>query len=198
MPYGKNRHGVDKRVARTKKAIRTALFEIAETKDIASITVSELSRKAGVNRRTFYTHYTSITDIVNEIEGELVEALRGIVLNFRDNNFRECIYGVFIKLNELVSFDFDYYFRHLRFDMEGAFVERVSEIIDELAGKIVKSVGDISFEKARFAATYAVGGFITVFFEWKNKKIPTLEEAATYASFAAEESIKGVVLNKVG
>lgn len=193
MPYGKTRRGVDKRVVRTKKAIRTALFEITETKDISSVTVSELARKAGVNRRTFYTHYASITEIADEIEGELVDAIRGIALNFHDNNFRECVYNVFIKMNDIVSDDFDYYFRHLKMDMQGAFIERISEIINELAGKIAKSVGNISREKARYAAAFVVGGFITSFFEWKSNNDVPLEEAAKIISAASEAGVREIV-----
>ena len=195
MPYGKAHSGIDKRVIRTKRSIRTALFEITETKDISNVTVSELARKAGVNRRTFYTHYAGITDIVDEVEGELVDAIRDIALNFHDNNFHECVYNVFLKLNDIVSDDFDYCFRRLKLDLQGAFVERIHEIIDEFAHKIVKSVNDISFEKARFAATFAVGGFITSFFEWKANNDETLENAAETVSNAAEACIRGLIKN---
>lgn len=198
MPYGKAHSGVDKRVIRTKKAIRSALFEITETKDISNVTVSELARKAGVNRRTFYTHYAGITDIVDEVEKELVDAIRDIALNFHENNFRECIYDVFIKLNDIVSDDFDYCFRRLKLDFRGAFVERVHEIILELSNKIFKSVNNISLERAKFAATFAVGGFITAFFDWKSTQSEPLEKAAEIASIAAEECVKGVVKFSAG
>ncbi|MCH5204356.1 MAG: TetR/AcrR family transcriptional regulator [Oscillospiraceae bacterium] len=194
MSYSKAHSGVDRRVVRTKKAIRSALFEITETKDISSVTVSELARKAGVNRRTFYTHYAGITDIVEEVEEELVDGIRGIALNFHDNNLRECAYDVFVKLNDIVSDDFDYCFRRLKLDLQGAFVERIREIIDEFAQKIVKSAGNISFEKARFAASFAVGGFITAFFEWKTENSSAIEEAAKSVSIATEECVKGIVV----
>lgn len=197
MPYSKARRGVDRRVIRTKKAIRAALFEITETKDISSITVSELARKAGVNRRTFYTHYASINEIVDEIEGELVDAIRGIALNFHDDNFRESVYGVFFKLNDIVSEDFDYYFRHLKFDMQGAFIESIREIIEELAKKLAKCGSKIPLERARFAATFAVGGFITSFFDWKTDNSTPLEEAARLISTAADECIKGLISSDV-
>lgn len=192
MPYSSVRSKTDKRVIRTKKAIRTALFEITDTKDISDVTVSELSRKAGVNRRTFYTHYASITEIVEEIEEELVDAIRGIALNFHYDNFRECVYGVFIKLDEIVSEDFHYYFRHLKMGMNGVFMTRVWEITQELAEKLMKCANDISAERAKFAAGFVVGGFITSFFEWKTEKSTTVEEAAKLVSVAADECVRGI------
>ena len=76
------RNNTDKRVIRTKKAIRTALFKIMENKDIASITISELTTLANVNRRTFYTHYSNITDILDETESEIVESLSEVIERF--------------------------------------------------------------------------------------------------------------------
>lgn len=66
----------DRRVQRTKKALRRALFELLETCDYDSITISALAREAGVDRKTFYTHYRSIDDLVDEI---LLEQARLIV-----------------------------------------------------------------------------------------------------------------------
>ena len=43
-----------------------ALLEILEHKDYEFITVKEICLKAGVNRSTFYLHYESMDDLLNE------------------------------------------------------------------------------------------------------------------------------------
>ena len=43
-----------------------ALLALLEQKDLEYITVKELCRQAGVNRSTFYLHYETIGDLVNE------------------------------------------------------------------------------------------------------------------------------------
>lgn len=43
-----------------------ALITLLEEKDLEYITVKELCRQAGVNRSTFYLHYETIADLVNE------------------------------------------------------------------------------------------------------------------------------------
>ena len=43
-----------------------ALLEILEYKDYEFITVKEICLKAGVNRSTFYLHYESMDDLLNE------------------------------------------------------------------------------------------------------------------------------------
>lgn len=43
-----------------------ALIECLEKKDLEYITVKEICEKAGVNRSTFYLHYETIADLLNE------------------------------------------------------------------------------------------------------------------------------------
>ena len=50
-----------------------ALIALLEKKDLEFITVKELCEKAGVNRSTFYLHYETVSDLVNET-AELVNS----------------------------------------------------------------------------------------------------------------------------
>lgn len=43
-----------------------ALIHLLERKDMEYITVKEICNKAGVNRSTFYLHYESINDLIDE------------------------------------------------------------------------------------------------------------------------------------
>lgn len=43
-----------------------ALIECLEKKDLEYITVKEICEKAGVNRSTFYLHYETVADLLNE------------------------------------------------------------------------------------------------------------------------------------
>lgn len=64
---------VDRRIRKTQLAIEEALLELMETKRIEEITVSELSIKADINRKTFYNHFTSIEEIVDKIENDFFQ-----------------------------------------------------------------------------------------------------------------------------
>lgn len=62
---------LDRRTARTRKALRDALAaEIRETGDLSRVTVTAVADRAGVTRRTFYSHYRDIPDLVSHIEEE--------------------------------------------------------------------------------------------------------------------------------
>ncbi|WP_392391644.1 TetR/AcrR family transcriptional regulator [Slackia piriformis] len=45
---------------------------MAQEKDYGKITISELAREADVDRKTFYLHYSSIEDMIDDRVGELV------------------------------------------------------------------------------------------------------------------------------
>ena len=63
----------------TRESICTAFLEIINTKEFNDISISEIVRRAGVSRQSFYRNYTSKEDIVLEIESvmqtELIKKL---------------------------------------------------------------------------------------------------------------------------
>lgn len=62
----------DHRVRITKLLIRRSFTDLLKTKPIQSISVKELSDRAGINRGTFYTHYQDIYALLEEIENEML------------------------------------------------------------------------------------------------------------------------------
>lgn len=67
----------DRRSVRTRAALRAALAaEIDATGDLTRVTVTAVTERAGVTRRTFYSHFRDIPDLVTQIEDETLAALR--------------------------------------------------------------------------------------------------------------------------
>ena len=50
----------------------SALTDLLKHKPIQSISIKELCNTAGINRGTFYTHYTDIYDLLNHIEEQML------------------------------------------------------------------------------------------------------------------------------
>ncbi len=61
----------DRRVKRTKKALRDCLFQLLEEKTVEEITVKELTAMADINRSTFYFYYKDIDDMIMQIQNEI-------------------------------------------------------------------------------------------------------------------------------
>ncbi|MEA4923742.1 MAG: TetR/AcrR family transcriptional regulator [Syntrophomonadaceae bacterium] len=56
-----------KKVEHTKRKIRTALLHLCTQKRLETITIKELTSLAGINRSTFYSHYTDIYDLRDQV-----------------------------------------------------------------------------------------------------------------------------------
>ncbi|GAA4677233.1 TetR/AcrR family transcriptional regulator [Frondihabitans cladoniiphilus] len=59
---------VDARIVQTTKSLHAAIVELASVTPVSAITVADVTRAAGINRATFYSHATSpgalLTDVL--------------------------------------------------------------------------------------------------------------------------------------
>ena len=62
---------IDTRVQYTKSRFHRAMVELLGEKSIGFVTVKELCARAGLNRGTFYLHYTEPMDVLHELEDSL-------------------------------------------------------------------------------------------------------------------------------
>lgn len=71
MPTSKGK--TDRRVMRTRKAILGAFNRLlAEKGDLSKVTVSGLAKEADIDRKTFYLHYSSIDDLLDDVADSIV------------------------------------------------------------------------------------------------------------------------------
>ncbi len=75
----------DMRVRRTVASIRESFYQLVLEKNFTEISITELTQKAGINRKTFYLHYSSMEDLVKEIEDEVVSEILEIVGSTAEN-----------------------------------------------------------------------------------------------------------------
>lgn len=69
----------DLRVRRTLRSIREAFYKLMLEKNYSDISITELTELAEVNRKTFYLHYSSLNDLIQEIEDEIVEEIMELI-----------------------------------------------------------------------------------------------------------------------
>lgn len=65
-----------------------ALIALLERKDLEYITVKEICEKAGVHRSTFYLHYGSVADLMEEVT-QYINTQFFSYFSFNSNNFKE-------------------------------------------------------------------------------------------------------------
>ncbi|MCB6367579.1 TetR/AcrR family transcriptional regulator, partial [Intestinibacillus massiliensis] len=74
----------DRRVQKTKQAIREAYLSLILEKDTPKITITEIAQRVNIDRKTFYLHYDSIADIIHEFGRQETEEL---ILRLEQNDF---------------------------------------------------------------------------------------------------------------
>lgn len=70
---------LDARVRYTQRALRSALLALLRDKPLNRITVTEVCERAGLNRATFYYHYSDCFSLLDHIERELLDAFRALL-----------------------------------------------------------------------------------------------------------------------
>ena len=102
---------MDLRIQKTKSAIKTAFLELRRSKSIEKITVTELSRLAGINKATFYLHYSDIYSLAEEIEDETIDdilrEIQGLNKFFDDpKKYASEIFHAFITNRRMLNYIF--------------------------------------------------------------------------------------------
>ena len=69
----------DRRVRKTRSALKSALTTLMKQKTINSISVKELTDLADINRGTFYLHYKDVSDLLSQSEDDLLDELMATV-----------------------------------------------------------------------------------------------------------------------
>ena len=63
---------MDRRTRYTRQTIRDTLLELMEEKGFQHVTVTEVCKRAEINRGTFYLHYLDLNDVLDDILTELM------------------------------------------------------------------------------------------------------------------------------
>ncbi len=65
----------DRRITRSKKALRDAMIELMEERGLNEFTVNDLCERANLNRGTFYNHFKDKDDLLEKLEDDVMAEL---------------------------------------------------------------------------------------------------------------------------
>ncbi|OEU91355.1 TetR/AcrR family transcriptional regulator [Streptomyces oceani] len=72
-----NARAADPRVRRSERALQIAVLDLVGERDLESITIADITRRAGVGRATFYLHYKDRDDaLLAAVEESVAEVAR--------------------------------------------------------------------------------------------------------------------------
>lgn len=71
--------GEDRRVIKTRRAIRAALLELLASDDATDISARDVAERALISKKTFLAHYGSVASAIDEMETEAVESVTAVL-----------------------------------------------------------------------------------------------------------------------
>ncbi|MBT2654005.1 TetR/AcrR family transcriptional regulator [Bacillus sp. ISL-18] len=126
----------DRRIIKSKKAMKDALVSLMQEKDFKDITISDIVVSADLNRGTFYKHYQYKEDILNEIIDEvitnLIESYREPYKNidmFEVNNLTTSAIKIFDHVSKYANF----YSLIFQSDTLNGFERKLCAVLKDLA-----------------------------------------------------------------
>ncbi len=184
---------VDKRVLKTKNAIFISFKELVEQKDMADISISELTKKAGITRSTFYMYYNSVGDVRDDIENEIIARIDKILTEDEIGHSLTNPYQLLSTVAEEITKQDQSNKYILSSSSSGRLLDKINDrIVDaymkSLSANPASSGMDI--KKAKYVVAFAVAGMTECFKIWFNHKSSlTLEELCMHVSDTMSKGI---------
>ena len=185
---------MDRRVAKTMEMIRQAYFDLILEKGGKRVTVSEIARKANIDRKTFYLHYQSTEEIIEEFAEEKTSEM---LLRLTTNSFfrRSFDRGIFAEeANSLLRENMELC-RALSSNPDYYFFWRGVE--DTVVRHLINSYGRLTRTPASdiiIRVSFFVSGAAGVYRRWFRGEIDcTLEEATDRMSEIAFEGARSLL-----
>ncbi len=103
---------VDRRIVKTRRPLHEAIRRLIIKDNTTKISVSELAHEADIDRKTFYLHYASIEELIQEEATALVDRITdALLVNVREERtpFSTNMKAVFSELVKIADEDIDLY-----------------------------------------------------------------------------------------
>lgn len=88
----------DERYSVADEAILGAFFKLVKEKKPDRITVSDITKTAGIARSTFYNHYQDIPSLIAAVEDKTIHDVFSMMENFQPKNDRDICSSYFLTL----------------------------------------------------------------------------------------------------
>ncbi len=164
---------MDRRTKRTKAAIWDAYFSLLmDEKASSHITIAEITRKANIDRKTFYLHYNSTEDILKEFSDDRVDELMD---RLREDGFFEHPFdiGLFFRdFNNLVMKDIDLYKKLIKTSNFEFICRGIQDLLVDTIREVYDGIVNVSSEELDVYARFYSSGVISTYIAWLQEEIP--------------------------
>lgn len=86
---------IDLRTIKTRKLILDTFQQMLTEMDYNAITIKDLSERAGINRKTFYSHYDSVDDLRDAVISDLAVGIRKVLTTDEHREFVDTLSSLY-------------------------------------------------------------------------------------------------------
>ena len=185
----------DRRVVKTKRAIRNAFAELLTTREMDDITISDIAEVADINRKTFYSHYAGIHDLVAEIENEIVASFDDVLAMIDLGQTLENPYPVFARLTDIINSDMDFYTHLMRVNRNSSLINKLSETLKARMMAVIAGQSTLDGAKLELAVEYVSSGMFSAYQRWFNsERGQSIEEISSLISMITVNGVSSLFI----
>ncbi|MBU6131658.1 TetR/AcrR family transcriptional regulator [Staphylococcus xylosus] len=164
----------DRRVRKTKNAIKQAFIKLLAEKELERITIQDITTLADVNRGTFYLHYEDkyilLSDLEDEILASLADEIGTSKLVMQDSNLEDFAKNFSEKILKNIILhiqkDIDFYLVIFKLDRKSQLEDKISELMYANMVKIISNKQKISGIPIDYFHSYVSGATISFIKHW--------------------------------
>ncbi len=127
---------MDKRVLKTRNAVFNAVFELTMQEELKKITVLDLCKKAGINKSTFYLHYSSIDDCLQKCFDYVMNGVTEFCKTLQYDEIVNCPESNLNLILDEIEKDINYI---LKFKTSAIYPKYVSLLKESLVNSIIEA-----------------------------------------------------------
>lgn len=182
----------DRRQIKTKKAIIGAFFALLQEKNISKITITELSKLANIDRKTFYLHYGSIAELYDDLGNMLVTLIKKEIIEYSTNN--KSPYTLFININDIINEKIDLFKDIAKNNDFSDFILRIKDILSNELINLYGQKNTPASERFKLTTEFIASGTIAMYLKWlKGEANITMDELALLAAEMITNGASGLV-----
>ena len=100
---------LDRRVKRTQKRLNEALISLMSEKGFQSVTVQDITKRADVNRATFYTYYHDKQEMLDCMIIEVLQEFADCINHSAHDAEKTSVSSIFVRMFEHIGENADFY-----------------------------------------------------------------------------------------
>lgn len=168
----------DERYFVSDEAICDAFFLVLKEKDLEKITVSDIIKKAGIVRSTFYNHYENIPALVTAIEDNTIEDIFSLMETFHPKNDTDICKSFFVTICDY-TMNNPFLSNLLRSPRGDEFFEKALTMFHHYVTEVTKNVASSSHSKEELSYMVActIGSTLGVLHKWTKDNFAIPAEA---------------------